>query len=204
MDSVQQPAVVIERAADEAPHVDGSSDRAPDLPHREVRPVEIGAGTFMVSGVGQSGVLGLSSFVTDGLGRGTFLRLAFGIAESQASTPRTTWAAGRIDICSGIPGNYADGSGLRLDLCGGADVGLTHIAPREGADAPAPSQTFPYVDVGPSAALRAELGFYAAFSLRASVGISVARDSFVDSNGNLVQPPPGSASLELDFSWRLR
>jgi hypothetical protein len=204
MDSVQEPAFVIERAADSASQVDGSSQKAPELARSEARPVEIGVGTFIVSGVGQSGVLGLAPFVTDGLGQDTFLRLSIGVGESQANTPRTTWAAGRIDICSGIPGNYPDGIGLRLDLCGGADVGLTHIGPRQQGDAPSSSQTFPYVDVGPSAALRAELGLHAAFSLRGSLGINIARDSFVDATGTLVQPPPGSASLELDVSWKIR
>jgi len=203
VDQAAEPPMVIESAAEAPSYVDAVSDRPPELTSPPRRPVEFGVGTFMMTGIGSGGVMGLAPFITDGLGKTVFLRLSIGIAESETNLPRTTWAAGRVDLCSGIPGNYPDGSGLRLDLCGGADVGVTHLASAEENGALAPAQTFPYVGLGPSADLRAELGARAALSLRGSLGLNVARDPFVDGTGTLVQPPPGSARIELDLSWKL-
>jgi len=153
--------------------------------------------------VGSSGVLGLSPFVTEGLSEAVFLRFSLGIGQSPQTLMRMTWAAGRIDTCLSVPGNYAERNGLRLDLCGGIDAGFTYIASGTLPEAPQDGQTLPYVDLGPSVDLRGDIGARAAVTLRGVLGINVARGQFLDATNTRVDSPIGSARVELNFSWRL-
>jgi hypothetical protein len=98
--------------------------------------VELGVGTFLLAGVGSSGVVGLSPFVTDSLSEAVFLRISVAVGESPQSVMRMTWAAGRLDTCLAVPGHYAERNGLRLDLCGGLDAGFTYISSATLPDAP--------------------------------------------------------------------
>jgi hypothetical protein len=111
----------------------------------------------------------------------------------------TTWAGGRIDTCYVAMGNYAAGQGLSFGVCGGADIGLTFYGTMDGR----PSQTLPFVALGPSVEVGAELGERATLLLRAGVGLSLARDSFVDGNGDRTDPSPGTERAELGLSWKL-
>jgi hypothetical protein len=167
--------------------------------------VELGVGTFLLAGVASSGVVGLTPYLIDGVGQDVFLRLGIGLGESTGSITHMTWAAGRLDTCLAMPGNYAAGSGLQFDLCGGADVGFTVIAlDTQPLSLPQRGQTLPYVNLGPSADLRAEFGANAAFSLRGVLGINIARDPYFDGSGSRVDPPLGAARVELGFSWKLQ
>jgi hypothetical protein len=87
---------------------------------------------------------------------------------------------------------------MQLDVCAGADVGMSQI------QASANTTNMPYVTVGPSVDLRGELGGRLSAVLRAVVGIDVLRESYVDNSGATEQPPLASARLELGFSWDVR
>ena len=88
--------------------------------------------------------MGFSPFVTDELGRDIFVRIAAYLGQAPEGGMHLTWVAGRLDTCSELLGNYAAGSGLRLDLCGGADVGATFIPLGRGRPRPnrCPSSTW--------------------------------------------------------------
>jgi hypothetical protein len=166
--------------------------------------VELGVGTFLLAGVGSSGVVGLSPFVTTGLSEAVFLRISAAVGESPQSVMRMTWAAGRLDTCLEVPGNYSERNGLRLDLCGGLDAGFTYISSGTLPDAPHEGQTLPYVALGPSVDLRGDIGASAAVTLRGVLGLNVTRGQFVDATGSRVDAPIGSERVELSFSWRVQ
>jgi hypothetical protein len=194
MDAAPPPPIVAEPQTQM--RVTAASE--PDEPHR-AHAVDLGFATFLKSGIADSGVTGISPFVTSEVGRDIFVRVAASVGQAPASGLHLTWVAGRVDTCSANAGNYAVGSGLRFDLCGGADVGATLIP----STAASPPQTLPFVDVGPSVDLRAELGPSAAFLLRVGAGVNVARASFVDSTGASFQPPLFTLDVEVALSWAL-
>jgi hypothetical protein len=193
MDAIVPPAAVVEPQAEERPAAaPPESEPAP-----RAHAVDLGVGTFILSGVATGGVVGFSPFVTDELGRDVFVRIAASVGQGPASGLHLTWVTGRLDICSESLGNYAEGAGLRLDLCGGADAGATFIASGPGT----PAQSPPFIDIGPSVDLRAEVGPSAAVLLRVAAGLSIARDMFVDSTGATYEPPLATINVELAFSW---
>jgi hypothetical protein len=166
---------------------------------RPAHAVDVGIASFFRSGVASGGVVGLSPFVTDELGREVFLRIAAAIGQPTESGLHMTWVAGRLDTCSEMLGNYAPGSGIRLDLCGGASVGAAFI----GASAATASQSVPLIDLGPSVDLRAEIGPRAAVLLRGAFGIALARDQFVDQTGASYEVPLANVDLQVALSWTL-
>jgi hypothetical protein len=163
-------------------------------------PLELGVGTFMMAGGGAGGYLGVAPFLIDDIGNAVFLRPSVALGESTATNVASTWAAARIDTCMRLPGRYAVRGGLQLDVCGGADVGFSYVLSGTLPGTPATGQTFPYVDLGPSVDLRAEVGKFAV-TLRGVAGIDVAREGFVDVTGTRVDEATWSWRLELDFSW---
>jgi hypothetical protein len=192
-------AVVIERT-------DASATIEPDATPEEPKgahAIEFGFGGFLRSGIAESGVVGVTAFLEEGLGKSVFLRLAALAGQAPANGLRMTWAAGSVATCMGSDGNYARGSGLRLDLCGGLDAGATFVASGTGGSPPNVGQSLPYIAFGPSVGLRAELGTGAALTFRFGLGLNVARDQFTDSTGTLVEPPLASLHLELDISFDL-
>jgi hypothetical protein len=196
MDAAAPPVAIAEptvadRPATPWPGPDDSSPRA--------HAVDVGVASFFRTGVASGGVVGLSPFVTDELGHEVFLRMAAAIGQPTESGLHMTWVAGRIDTCSEMLGNYAPGSGIRLDLCGGASVGAAFI----GTTAASPSQSLPLIDLGPSADLRAEIGPRAALLLRGALGIAIARDNFVDQTGAVYEVPLVNVDLEVALSWTL-
>jgi hypothetical protein len=195
MDAAPPTATITPRYAEERP----ATPSIEPAPSPEAHAVELGMGTFLRSGVASGGVVGLSPLVTDELGREVFVRIAASVGQPAQGGLHLTWVAGRLDTCSEMLGNYAAGSGLRLDLCGGADVGATFI----GATKANVAQSLPFVDIGPSVDLRAETGPHAALLLRAALGLSVARDTFVDETGAAYQPPLVDLDLEIALSWSL-
>ncbi len=182
---------------------DETAAGAPEPEPPGAHSVDLGVGSFLRSGVGPSGVFGVSPFVTDRIGEDVFLRLAASLGTSPASGLHMTWVTGRLDTCGTISGNYAAGSGLQLDVCGGADVGATFVRSGSGGNPPLLAQTLPYIDFGPSVDLRAELGAKVALTLRVGLGLNVARDAFIDTTGSSIQPPLAAIHLELDLSWVL-
>ena len=168
----------------------------------ETAPLELGVGTFLMAGGGAGGYMGVAPFLIDDVGQAVFLRPSVAIGQSIATNLPSTWAAARLDTCMRLPGRYAIRGGLQLDLCGGADVGFSYIASGTQAGSPSTGQTLPYVDLGPSVDLRAEVGSFAV-TLRGLVGVNVAREGFDDVAGTHVETPLMSGRLELDFSWVL-
>jgi hypothetical protein len=156
----------------------------------------------MMAGGGAGGYVGLAPFLIDDVGQAVFLRPSVAFGESIATNLPSTWSAARLDMCMRLPDRYAMRGGLQLDLCGGADVGFSYIASGSVPGTPAAGQTVPYVDLGPSVDLRAEVGKFAV-TLRGVGGIDVARGGFTDVTGARVDMPLWSWRFELDFSWVL-
>jgi hypothetical protein len=84
---------------------------------------------------------------------------------------------------------------VQLDMCGGADIGLTFL------DA---GQDLTLVAPGPSMDLRGELGGSLAVALRLVGGVNLIRQQFTESSGLRDQVPLWSGRIELAFSWDLR
>jgi hypothetical protein len=166
--------------------------------------VDVGATTFLLGGVAASGVIGVSAFVNDSLSRDVFIRISAAAGATPSSELSTTLAAGRFDTCYAFTGNYARGQGLRLGVCGGADVGLIWIGAGTQPGEPSKSQTMPFVDLGPSVELAAEVGPQMTVLLRAGVGINLALDAFVSGSGTLTETSLATQRAEVGFSWKLR
>jgi hypothetical protein len=196
MDAVnvaETPGIVVESAS--------PPSATPPRPPSTVGPIEIGLGSFLLSGPGTSGIVGGSVFLFYEVAGNFYLRPSIAAGAAPGSIDRMTWAAGRLDACTRVPGNYKVDQGLQLDLCGGTDVGATYFASGTQAGEPAQGRTFPYVDLGPSLALRGELADKSAVWLRGSAGINVVRAAFDDSVGIYQTAPIASLRLELGFSW---
>jgi len=173
------------------------------LHHEDTRSLELGAGVFIMSGAGGGAIAGPVIFGVIESGHGIYLRPSLAFGQTLTSIPpsdvkSTTWGAGRFDGCLRLPGLYSQHHGMQLDLCAGADLGMTHI------QANADTTDMPYLTVGPSLDLRGELGGRLSAVLRAVTGLDVLRASYVDNNGATEQPPLVSARLELAFSWDVR
>jgi hypothetical protein len=193
------PAPAPAPAPESAPPIAASLDLPLPPPHSQ-RPLEMGATTFLLAGVGTAGVLGLSAFLSDPLSADVVLRFALGGGEAFEGTLPTVWAGGRLDTCYMVTGNYAAGQGLFFGICGGVDVGATVLGGVDGR----PGQTLPFVDLGPTAELGSEIGETVSLVLRAGVGFAITRDSFVDGAGDRIDPSPGTERAELGLSWKLR
>jgi hypothetical protein len=174
----------------------------PDARGNESAPLELGVGTFLMTGGGAGGYLGVAPFLIDDVGHAVFLRPSIAVGTSVATNITSTLAAARLDTCLRLPGRYAVRGGLQLDVCGGADAGFSYIASGVAPGTPATGQTLPFVDLGPSVDLRAEAG-RVAVTLRAAGAVNVAREGFDDVTGTRVDAPMWSWRLELDFSWVL-
>ncbi len=162
--------------------------------------MEVGAGAFFMAGGATGGYVGVTPFFIDEMGESVSIRPALVLGESLPNTVSSTIAAARFDTCARVPGNYSHGAGIQLDLCGGADAGLFYVPSGTAAGAPASTQIIPYVDLGPSVALRAEVGRLAVM-LRVGANLNVARDGFYDTSGNRNDMPFYTLRFELDFSW---
>jgi hypothetical protein len=173
------------------------------LHHEDTRSLELGAGVFIMSGAGGGVLAGPVLFVVVESAHGIFLRPSLGFGQTLSTIPPTdvksaTWGAGRLDGCLRLPGLYSKHHGMQLDVCAGADVGMTHIqASNNNTD-------MPYLTVGPSVDLRGELGGTISAVLRGVMGIDVLSSSYVDNDGGTEQPPLVSGRLELAFSWDAR
>jgi hypothetical protein len=185
-----------------------------DEPHREEPSmIEIGLGTLLMGGTGAHATLGLTPYAVVETTGGLLLRPALVVGESAMPLDRSdranaTWVATRVDVCSRLPGAYARGRGIQLDLCGGAEAGLAHFAAAPGGDtgsgAPATGTTLPEMSLGPSVDLRGELGKELSISLRGVTGINVVRGGFADTHMSWIEVPWLSERFEVALSWRVR
>ena len=172
------------------------------LHHEEGRTLELGAGAFLMTDTGAGALLGPVVFIVIEAGGGVFLRPSVAFGESLTSLPPSdvksaAWGAGRFDVCLRVPGLYAKRRGMQLDLCGGADAGMTHVEAQSGTN-------LPFLALGPSLDLRGELGGRLSAVLRLVAGVELIRSSFVDLSDTSVQAPLASGRLELAFSWDVR
>jgi hypothetical protein len=172
------------------------------------RSFEIGVASHMMSGTGTGTIAGLSAFTVSELSSGWFLRpaLAIGRSTSELSPSNdvyATWGAARVDVCSRLSGNYLERRGLQLDLCGGTDLGFMHFDEPEGAHVMA-ARTTPFMAIGPSIAIRGELGSDLAVFVRAVAELNVLPETFIDSAGSDVEPSWLIGRGEVGLSWRLQ
>jgi hypothetical protein len=173
---------------------------ARDSPRDQSAPLELGVGTFLMSGGSAGSYVGVAPFLIDDVGQAVFLRPSVALGTSLATNLPSTWAAARLDTCLRLPGRYAVRGGLQLDICGGADVGFSYVSAGTEPGTPASGQTLPFIDLGPSVDLRAEAN-RVAVTLRGVGGVNIARQGFDDVTGTRVDVPVVSWRLELDFSW---
>jgi hypothetical protein len=199
LDAERPPAIaIVEPDAHAAPAAEAKEKAAGP------KAVDVGATTFLLGGVAASGVMGASAFVDDSLSGDVFLRLSAAGGSSPSTDLSTTWAAGRIDVCYAMTGNYARGQGMRFGACWGADAGALWIGAGTQPGEPRKTQSMPFVDLGPSVELGAEVGAALTIVLRAGVGLNLARDAYVSSSGTLTDPSLGNQRAEIGFSWKLR
>lgn len=177
------------------------------------RTYEIGLSTFLMTGNGSNAVLGASPYAFLEAARGFFLRPALSVGQSlvpmgDASNANARWLGTRVDACARLPGNYMKNSALQLDLCGGAEGGLTYFqaAPEGYASTGAPAQgtVLPVFSLGPSLDLQGDLGSGWAVALRGIGGVNVVRSQFTDTSHSPVNPSLFTGNIELALSWRLR
>ncbi len=172
------------------------------LHHEDTRSLELGAGVFLMSGSGGGALAGPVVFGVIESGHGIYLRPSLAFGQTLTSIPPSnvksaTWGAGRFDGCLRLPGLYSQHHGMQLDVCAGADIGMTHVQAVTGTD-------MPYLALGPSLDLRGELGGSLAALLRVVAAIDTLRGSYLDNDGATEQAPLVSARLEAAFSWDVR
>jgi hypothetical protein len=165
--------------------------------------LEVGLGPFVMAGGATGGYAGLTPFLVDEVTAGLFLRPALAVGQSLATHVPSVWAAGRLDVCTRLPGTYPRFNGIQLNLCGGPDIGFSHVSSGTLPGTPRTAETLPYVNLGPSVDLQGEIDRLSV-SLRGVMGVDFARQGFVDVTGARVQEPLVAWRLELDFSWALR
>lgn len=167
------------------------------------RTLELGAGTFIMTGTGGGALAGPTLFGVIESGNGIFLRPALAFGASLTSLPpsdvnSSMWGAVRMDACLRLPGLYTRHKGMQLDLCGGTDVGVATVTIDSG------TTTLPYWDLGPSIDLRGELAGDFSAVLRMVAGIEVLREQFKDQNGDPETVPLVGGRVELALSWDIR
>jgi hypothetical protein len=192
---------------------DNSAEHAEEPRPEEPRTIEIGLGTLLMGGTGADATLGLTPYAAIETAGGLLVRPALVVGESVIPLDRSdranaTWLATRVDVCSRLPGSYARGRGIQLDLCGGAEAGLAHFAAAPvgytGSGAPATGTTLPEMSLGPSLDLRGELGKELSIVIRGVTGVNVVRGGFTDTRMARIEVPWLSERFEVALSWRVR
>jgi hypothetical protein len=126
--------------------------------------------------------------------------LLFG--RSTGTAIQSTLGGARLDVCARIEGNYSRGGGIQLDLCGGVEGAYASLQHGDQAGEPASDSGQPYLALGPSVDLRAELGRLA-ITIRTVAGFDVTQESFLDVTGAKVYAPILPLRVELALSWDL-
>ena len=169
----------------------------------EIRTLEPGAGAFLLSGGALGAYAGPSAFLVAEVSDDVALRPSIAFGELLTSSVHSSIFLARFDSCARVPGHYRSGQGIQLDLCGGIGAGFSYVGAGTGVGAPVTAKTLPYIDLGPSIALRGEVGRFAV-TLRTIAGIDVARDGYDDATGAHVAPSLFTLRWELVFSWDVR
>jgi hypothetical protein len=146
---------------------------------------------------------GPTLFVISEVSDSVSLRPSIAVGDSLTSGLRSHFGLARFDTCVRVPGHYRSGNGIALDLCGGLGAGFSYLYAGTEAGAPANGKTLPYIEIGPSIAMRAEAGRLAV-SLRIVAGLDFARDGYDDVTGTHIPPPLFTVRWELDFSWDVK
>jgi hypothetical protein len=186
--------------------VDGSTAKDVDAVPAQTedgRTFEVGLSGYVRDGLAaDSGFAGGSAFVAFEVAKGWFVRpaVSYGtstvqVALGEGHRSSFTHVGLRGDFCRRIPGNYIERRGLELDLCLGSDTSRVWGTGPDSEDLSAMRES-----VGPSAALRGELGGSANLELRLASGVNFIRDALLHE-----EPAPmiyGQA--EVGVSWRFR
>jgi hypothetical protein len=177
------------------------------------RTVELGASMFLMGGTGAGMIAGPSLFAVAEAGRGWFLRPSIFVGrtlEELGVDVYATWVAARLDACGRIAGFYIEHHGIQLDVCGGLEIGFQHFDSASSftsATGPADSHTQPFVALGPSVALRGELGSGLALLLRGVGDFNIPTTGTFSVDGTMngtVTPGYFVGRAELGLSWQLR
>ncbi len=173
------------------PPVRARDETVPLSPHVEPRALELGLGTFLMLGPAGRAFAGATPYAVLGASRGFFMRPSFAIGQglpSPSSDEKMTWATVRIDGCLRMHGLYPTNYGLKLDLCAGADAGLTYESGQVDAGT---SATAPFVSLGPSVEMDGDLAGVLSLVLRGVAGVNIVSDGW-------------SGRIEVAIAWRLR
>jgi hypothetical protein len=167
------------------------------------RSFEVGVGSFLMAGTGAGVIAGLSLFSIAETGNGWFLQPGVSIGRTvqelqQTSDVYATWGAGRFDACKRLPGNYLERRGIQLHFDAPSDTPIAQGYKQSTG------RTIPVFDVGPSFALRGELGGDLSVIVRGMLGLNVVRESFIDQTGTNAQPGWLVGRGEIALTWRLR
>jgi hypothetical protein len=144
----------------------------------------------------------VSPFLVAEMGQDILLRPSLAFGQATGTALRSSWGIARVDTCLRIAGLYSTGNGIQLDLCGGIEAGASYVSSGTQSGAPSSGQTLPYLALGPSVDLRAELGT-AAVTLRGVVGYDLTGEGYTDASGTQLYAPPVPVRLEVGFSWDL-
>jgi hypothetical protein len=178
------------------------SAASPPPARPEPSPLELGVGAFLMSGGPAGSYAGASPFLVTDVGQRVFVRPAILLGEATGTSIHAILAAARVDTCARLAGAYATGSGIQLDLCGGLDAGFSYVSAGTQVGTPSAGVGLPYIDIGPSIDLRAEIGRLAV-TLRAVGGYEIARAAYTDVTGAQVVAPSWPLRFEVGFSWDL-
>ncbi len=201
------------------PAQDTSQEGSVILAGPETTPsVELGVTLSLMAGEGAGVMAGPTLYGVVEAGKGWFLRPSILLARtleqiSSTSDVYGTLAATRFDACGRISGFHI--KRIMLDVCGGTELGFLHfdqpsLSKGDCADSncnvTTSNSTLPFLALGPSLALRGELGAGLAFVLRGVGDLNVIRDVFVERGAVDLRVTPSYfvGRGELGLSWELR
>jgi hypothetical protein len=189
----------------------------PDTPAEEQRRgVDFGVAMSMMGGLGAGLMGGPILYGSIELRKGWFLKPSLLLERSLEQLSNTTdiygtVVAGRFDLCGHFSGFHI--KHIQLELCGGTEIGFVHFdqptEPNQGVTVTVSTPTLPFFALGPSVALRGEIGGGLYLDFRGvadlnllSEGVSVA----VLGQGTIlnkfrVDPSPFLGRAELGLSW---
>jgi hypothetical protein len=168
--------------------------------------VEVGLTMFLMGGEGSGAMAGPSLYGVVETGKGWFVRPSIFLARTleelaTSSDIYGTIAAAGFGACRRISGFHI--KRITLDLCGGAEIGFIHF---DGATADA-KDTLPFLALGPSVALRGELGGGLALVLGGVGELNALSEGFSETiSGRTVKAQSSLlvGRAELGLSWQLR
>jgi hypothetical protein len=178
------------------------------------RTLEVGLSMFLMGGTASGVIAGPTLFGVVEAGQGWFFRPALYFGQTldgvdASNNLSALLVEARFDACGRIAGFYIERHGIQLDVCGGVEGGISHIAisatyaQRAEVDNPA------LFAAGPSMSLRGELGNGLALMIRGVMDYNVIRETLVirgegTSPNTDVSPSVLLGRGEVGLSWQLR